>query len=550
MTVDAVSKKLHFKKPISDYISSATCGNIQGNNNNGGPSSEKRMKFDDTVSGSSSKNLLDTPTSSTQSMKSTTATTRKYTLKFEQNAYNTILNKLYVWFENQSATFQFPKETFRYFLVTYSKFIQPKDFINTGSIAKVDKRSKTANQLVNGAILYEYCKGIDTFISSMSRTDSLDIAALKFVVQNNITLPSKIYEILLDITFTPTTYVQDTESTHHKNYSIIPISNNKQMFVLLTSDIVAVYDGHQFIPPTANIEREFNMGLRDSSELKHGEYILLEVMFSSKTKVIDMIKYRCNNCETVPTRYIDRLAKIKEILPNAHLAVINPNATIGDGGYIQKPIEGFGPSYIYHKSNLTAAAIGMFDKNIILGFLSTDDKQQQPTIVVKAKASISNTVFPVASIMPLQQQPHSNEIIYNGEKYKITGDLKDVRLFRKIIPIEFRDGNRLGNLSTRPLSLVSDYKPVTMRKESIMLDDMKKQILANPNLFSQMLLEVVQVVQLDTTTKEKLINQLSSIEVSFDGYENENDSNVQNNKNDMETNDDENDKDDNDKMQQ
>lgn len=509
MIFDNATKQMSFKRPISTYVDNC--------------SSAKYLKFDE-----NSTSVGIPPNSSDN---------------FKSKVYNCIMNKLFVWFENQNATFIFPKELLRYFLATHIKFIKPSDFIETNAIPKADKRGKTVAQLLNGSILYEYAKGFDIFVSSMARSDIGDIQALKFIIQKKITIPSNMYEQSLNIKFTPKPHIQDIECTHREDYSQIMITNNKQMFVLITKNIVMIYDGTIFVAPTTNTEREFTTKLREESKLNEGDYMLLDIMFAVKIRVIDVLQCSLNGKTTLPESYTSRLQLIQRILPGIRLATITTQQRTNnnDCSYIHKPNVGFGPSYIYHKSNLTTAAIGILDKNVILALHDRNDK----SLVVKYKVSISGSASYLLAIMPTiavsipnnnsepqeeqlqsqqtsQPQGPSLTILMDDIPIRIVGDLKDVRLFEKIIPIELKDCNRLGLYSNRPISDVSEYKTNTVRKESAILDDITKQINLNPDLLSQILMKAaVASVTLNDEAKAIIRNILDpKFDISFNGYNN------------------------------
>lgn len=435
--------------------------------------------------------------------------------EFSNRMVNYVVNVLFSWYEAQNANFLFPKEILRYFLASHSKFIKPVDFIDTNLVAKSDKRGKNTAQLINGAILYEYVKGFDTFVSSMSRSDTSDIDALKYIVQKQIKIPLTIYEPLLDITFMPKPHTQDINYTPRENYSQITITNNKQMFVLITKNVIMVYDGVQFVVPNANTEREFNTTMRQKSKLDKDDYMLLDIMFAVKIRVIDVLQYRINKKTTLPSSYSERMKLIQSVLPNLRLANISPQVANVDCSYIQKPNEGFGTSYIYHKSNLTAAAIGLIDKNVVIAFYDPNED----ALVVKNKIAIVGSVSYMLLIMPSELN-HGSTILMDKKNMRIIGDLKNVSLFKRVIPVELKDGNRLGLLSNRSISDVSEYKPNTVRKESAVLDDITKQISLNPELLAQILIKATSTsVHINEETKNIIRNLVDpKIDISFNGY--------------------------------
>ncbi|AYP97898.1 GrBNV gp37-like protein-like protein [Mauternbach virus] len=483
MIIDVKTRKISFKRSIGSYVENF--------------SAAKYLKFDKT-----NKNL----------------DAENHTEQFNAKVYNCVINKLFIWFESQNATFLFPKEMLRYFLSTYIDFIKPVDFIDTNSIQKVDKRGKSIAQLMNGGILYEYAKGFDIFISSMSRSDIGDIQALKFIVEKSINIPSDAYELILNIKFTPKPHTQDLEYKHRENYSQIMITNNKQMFVLITKNIVMIYDGNMFIAPTTNTEREFTVSMRENSKLGDTDYILLDIMFAVKIRVIDVLQCNINGKTELPELYSERLEFIQRMVPNLRLATISQQKLTNDCSYIHKPNSGFGPSYIYYKSNLTAAAIGVVDKNVILAFHDRNEK----TLVVKTKVSISGPVSYMIAIMPVFSTSDTPTILLDDIPMRIIGDIKDARIFKRVIPIELKDFNRLSIYSARPISDIADYKPNVVRKESAILDDMQKQLIQNPHLLAQLLMNFAATHVMIPEESRNIINNIldPKFDITFDGYNN------------------------------
>jgi len=485
MIINVETRKISFNRSISSYVENC--------------SATKYLKFDDMSKNSG---------------------TETHTEQFNSKVYNCVINKLFIWFESQNATFLFPKEMLRYFLSTYLGFIKPSDFIDTNSIQKVDKRGKNIAQLMNGGILYEYAKGFDIFISSMSRSDLGDIQALKFIVEKRINIPSDTYELALNIKFSPKPHTQDSEYKHRPDYSQIMITNNKQMFVLITKNIVMIYDGNIFVAPTTNTEREFTVSMRENSKLGDADYILLDIMFAVKIRVIDVLQCNINGNTKLPELYSERLAFIQKMVPDLRLATISPQKLSNDCSYIHKPNSGFGPSYIYYKSNLTAAAVGVVDKNVILAFQDRNEK----TLVIKTKVSISGPVSYMIAIMPtVVQSDGGPTILLDDVPTRIVGDIKDARIFKNVIPIELKDFNRLSIYSVRPISDVADYKPNAVRKESAILDDIHKQINLNPDLLTQILMKIATTpnMTLNDESRNIIRNILDpKFDISFDGYNN------------------------------
>lgn len=490
MTFDKNSKEMRFKRNIRAYIDEHL------------DSEAKCMR-------------LDQP----HSLKSDIS---EYSSEFRQRTSNYILNMVFEYLEKQGMQFLFPKEMLRFFLATYTHFITPKDFINTTAVIKSEKRAKNSSPLNNGAILQEYTKGFDAFISNMPRSNHNDIKALKFIVENKMSIPHSIYDIITKVKFEPPTYILDPKMEIRPDYSQIVIANAKHLFVLVTSDILLYYDGNQFVVPQVNIEREFTMNVKKSQKLKSGDYMLLEIISSTKMKVVDVLQYSVGKNTTLPSNYAERLTLIQRILPNITIASITQQqsgSNVIDNSCIHKPNDGFGPAYIYHKSNLIAAAIGVVDKTVVLAFL--DDEH---TLVVKSKASINGAVTCCLSVMGYKTRDYSTltdpTIKMDGSEYKIIGDLNGVKLFDHAIAIELKDGNRLGGLSSNVVSKASEYKPVTVKKEAAtLMKDIERQ-LENGDFLTALLKNISTAAITITDDQKNMLKQLLSVDtsVSFAGY--------------------------------
>lgn len=405
---------------------------------------------------------------------------------------------------------------------------------------------KHSSNLTNGTILNEYGKGLDVFIAAMSRSDNTDISALKQVIKRPFCINPKLYAPIVDAEFRRPQLLVDTKSIARPNYAQIPFTNHKQMFVLVNANIVMVYDNQQFVVPSSIVEREFTWTVKQSSRLSNpDDFLILDVLIASKAKVIDVLAYKYNGETTLPQAYDERLNLAKSMLPNIQVATYTSNPwlgkqtdeavtptglmpeasvafaalnTIGSGAssgssssssgsqatetsYISKPLVGFGPTYIYNKYNLTAAAVGISGKAVVLAFFENGELAIKSKTSIVGPLSILLTVKEMQNIPPAptpptdqiedsdkqnsatqQQQQHqltNVTIKHRGSVYPIRGDVRDVQFFKSVLPVELRDGNRLGCISDRDVSSVTDFKPVVVKRDTVMYDDIKHSILQN-----------------------------------------------------------------------
>lgn len=480
VAIDNATKKMQFKKSIADYIGESF------------DSDAKRPKDDTTVFQRSD--------------------------AFQHSVMNVVLTKVFCHFEAADIICLFPKETLKFFLATHSGFISPKDFSNTSGNQKTERRSKSAAPLINGNILCEYTKGFDTFVSNMARSDPDDIKALKFIVEHKISTPKAIYNIINSLEVSPGTYMLDSRSTVRPDYVQILMTNAKHMTVLITSDILMCSDGNQFVPPQINIERDLTTTSRQSSVLKPGDYVLLEVAFAIKSKVIDVLQYRLGKKSELPASYNGRIALLKKILPHMTPACIAQQGAAADVSYIQKPMSGFGQSFIYHKSSLISAAVGILEKTVVLAFL-----ENEKTLVVKTKASIYGPATCSISAMALRESidgPYTDPKIFVGDvEYNIVGDLTGVKLFERAIILELKDGNRLGALSSNSISKASDHKPIVVKKaDGALMKDIERRM-ENEDFLTDLLTNISTAPM--TEDQRAILKRVlyPNTNVSFDNYD-------------------------------
>lgn len=409
------------------------------------------------------------------------------TLKMSERKviFQHIVMGLFAAFEQKNASFIFSKEMLKYFLATYSLFIKPMDFADTNKINKNDRRSKSAGQLMNGAILLEYGKSLDSFITNMSRSEPSDVEALKFILNHKIILPRKMYQLHTTLQIEQPQYNVDTIFHTRDDYATILISNFKRCLMLVTKNTVMMVDNNLCVIPTANIERDFNISLMSKNKLSSTDYVFLDVLLSSKTKVIDIVKYKHGDKTKLPEAYAARMKLIADLFEDIKTVNSLQPITSNEYSYIHKPKMGYGPAYIYHRSNLTAAVIGTSDKHAVLAF---EDKNK--TLVIKTKASIQSPILYTITTLPYSKNKNADNptIKYNGIDYKIVGDYSDVDLYETVLPVECRECNKIAHLSNRPISQVTEYKPVTNTRESLQFEVFQKSMQNNP-LFAKQVVD-------------------------------------------------------------
>lgn len=496
-TIIDEGRSIHFDKPLEKYIISEESQILPLNNNN----TTVLNKTDNT----------------------------KLSVSFRWYITLMIIKELYKIAEIHNIILLFPKEALKYFLATYYNFIKVDDLIDTNKSLKPDKKTKSTS-MPNGSVLCEYTKGFDIFINNMSKYDSDDIKALRFIINNKIQLSPKIYNICHEISVKPHEYNVDKTDIKRNDYVQIIVTNFKHAIVLVTSNIIMIYDGYQFIVPSLSIDKDLTTKLLHNSNLQKHEYLLLDVMLI-KNRVIDILDMQLNNNIPLPLDYNERLKLITDLLPSIKTVNINTNVNaLQDVSYIQKKKYDFGPSYIYNKLHITAAAVGISEKNILLAF-----KENNNTLVYKTKAIISGPLSCMITTVPYQcvttvngsGTNDDNNNILNNQTYTISlGDVvytlnqiePNVHLFKHVIPIELKDQNKLGNLSKNPISKIIDYKPQTTTKDIGLFDNFKKHLEqdAHEHELMDILTSMVKNTSFATPDMKQLMSRLMTPDIHID----------------------------------
>lgn len=476
----------------------------------------------------------------------------QYTDDNASKLLNHVYDILCLELEKQNAIFHFSKEALKFFLVTHSRFLKPSDFINTNEIGnnnndggngggKFDKKSnKNVTMLTCGNILNEYCKDLEKVISNLQRTEQSDIDALKLIVNYKLSLPSIMYTVKNKIQIPSVSYEYAKEDNKKPDHVFIPITSFKRATILVTVDTVLLYDNN-FIVPSNNIEKDFTATILQNSKLKAAEYMVLDISLGVKCKVIDLLatnyneepeneneriswKTRYTHKTVLPSCYDDRIAMVHDILPNVktvnfhtyeqHVKNVNETNALEDFSYIQKPRNGqpTDTSYIYIKPNLTAAVIGIQDINVCLAFIDVEKKQFH----VKTKAVLSGPALFDLGTTPMQKKKINEDnndktIRYGGEIYGLVGDLKSVELFQYVIPIILKDNNKIGAISDRMISTLSEYASIfnTKNQNIIQLHTTDMQ---DPQQMSNFINSIREFAKLNPDFHKNLLSMMQDID--------------------------------------
>lgn len=117
--------------------------------------------------------------------------------KVKSVIYLRMMLLLLVALERINASLHFGRESLKYFLATHQQYVSVSDFVDTNRLNTTCAKLKTTSRLSNGAILVEYSKSKSMFASNLSRCDSADVDAIRFIVKTGMSVSQSIYRYLL-----------------------------------------------------------------------------------------------------------------------------------------------------------------------------------------------------------------------------------------------------------------------------------------------------------------------------------------------------------------
>lgn len=400
--------------------------------------------------------------------------------KVKRVIYLRMMLLLFVALERINASLHFGRESLKYFLATHQQYVSVNDFVDTNRLKTTCAKLKTTSRLSNGAILAEYSKSKSMFASNLSRCDSADVDAIRYIVETGMSVSQSIYRYLLS-DFSDVPYVVEKSESLRPDHVRIPIMNVKRTAMMITDSVVLMFDGKQFTLPSPAVERDITATIFDASRLSSKEYVVFDVLLTSKLRLIDIISTNVKRLNE-PLDYAERLKLLSETFPDIKTVSLNDSKL--DGSYIQKSVYAFTePVYYYQKPNHTLAAVGLQNNTVLLAYeddlgdlvfkLSTVNsgqvslalgavKLQQPAVDATASyAPISDGVADRPTILKIGEDGTWRKVNIVGLAHGT-----DLRLFTKAVRVEWKDGNKLGSLSRNPVTNVSEYKPLTSQKES------------------------------------------------------------------------------------
>lgn len=447
-----------------------------------------------------------------------------------------VVSLLFIALERVNANLQFSREHFKYFLATYKRSVTVSNFVDTNRIktgangGATAKKLKSTARLQNGAILLEYAKSPYMFASNLSRCEPTDVEALRLIVENDISVSPTIY-LSIPCRLHDVHYNVDKIDTQRPDHVRIPIMNFKRATLLVSEFIVLLYDGAQFVLPTPNIERDITAVMISSAGLKRKENVVLDVLLSSKLRVIDIIGTNKEDFY-IPEDYAKRLKTIAETFQGIKTVTLDEN--FDGGSYLQKSkFRHDAPVYIHYKPNHTLAAVGMRNNTVFLAYQDDNgDLAYRLNTVNSGPASLALCVATLqasqsgASTKTVEATPTitlEDDESNDKKQVRVLGleNETDVQLFSSVIRIELKDGNALGSLSANPVTNLREYKPPASSKDAngatVPSIDNLTAIFNDPNNYGNVLKALTKSTQFDAYIKgmHSDVVSLGSVELGY-----------------------------------
>nr|WOJ45352.1 GrBNV gp37-like protein [Apis mellifera nudivirus] len=435
-----------------------------------------------------------------------------------EEEYLKILMRTLADIENAHGQMHFSKEALKFYLATYTNLVRPMDFNNArnmtnstvlnrnnggGSGGGGGGKKRPETQLASGAILGEYIRSLDTFLLNLSRATYNDTCALRLMLEHKISLPRRIYtEANLTQPFVDIAYVEiatppqpplssntENDDNTHVCLSLGNSGQFKRCAVLLTRNIILVYDGQQFSMPSALIEREIGTSLLLA--LPANKRYIIDMLLSGsggsgKCRIIDVLEESTTTTtSTTAKNYKERMSTMQELIPNLrHVEQIEDETQPQQENRIY-----IGPNNKYYFCPMPwpiAVAVGLQNRRVLLAFVDTTPTTTTTTtneeyLRVRLRCSlINNTLIALLSRNRNAITTTTTTTINNNLGFINLPDGRRMRviyeqsrqphedddmciLFDEAIPIELRDTNgvpKIGAIThTRQLTKSSDYRP-------------------------------------------------------------------------------------------
>lgn len=404
--------------------------------------------------------------------------------------YLKVYNCLFVAFERENINVSFLREHLRFFLATYKNFVTLEDFkctnkqqqetnntsaINSNSNKPIVPKNKAKNILHNGNILVEYFKSPASFQNNLCRCNNTDADALRYVTNFGIELPQNIYKPMM-LMFNEQIVNNKTNDTH-EGYVKLSFNGTKHYVICCTENIFLIWDGMQYTLPTTVMEKDITATMLYKICRPTELYAVQVLICGNKPKIADVVYSESPFEERTFVKgqtYAERQRRFKQIFKNWDLVKIEPDDYNDSNAQVPNIYD---PSkvknrYIFVKPGQIVAAVGMDKQNVLLAY-----RRLNGDVDYEYKLKIMNAGPASGTLMC---QPKRRTSIKSDE---INGDFITIRdtnnrtvrvhkfpvsddsyIFKRIVPVELRDGLKLGSYMIGPINDLSEYKQINIQK--------------------------------------------------------------------------------------
>lgn len=391
--------------------------------------------------------------------------------------YLNVFNCLFVALERENINVTFSREHLRYFLATYHKLVSLDDFKyinkrNCGDDAATMKKNKSKNILHNGSILLEYVKSPATFQNNLSRCNVDDADALRYAINVGMTLPENIYKPL-SLPVNDQIVINKTND-FHEGYVKLMFNGTKHYVICFTENVLLIWDGTQFTIPSVHAEKDITATLLYDTCKENDLYILQTVVCGNRLKIADVIYASTPSSPTdlfvSGLAYVERQRLFKKLFKNWDIVKIendnygNSNIQVPDVYYCDKAAN----RYVFTKPGQIVAAVGVDKQNVLIAFKRTDDDDLE--FKIKILNSGPASVILLAQPMRFMSKDRDDKFVRirdpNGNNVKLY-ELpynNEVRIFKKYVPVELRDGTKLGSYMIGQIDDVTEYRQQNLQK--------------------------------------------------------------------------------------
>lgn len=427
---------------------------------------------------------------------------------YKESTLLTLFNNWVGILEQKCVSFNFQPSLLRYFMATCKDFIRMDDFMHTNLVTGYKNQKKSANY----SILFDYFKSPSDFASNLNKCDKNDIDGLKLVVENALFLPKQTIARFMDIKKISNYIYYNVHSVKELPYDIntylkIPLSNYKLALLFISKDFIFLFDGANFVPVPANIEKNFTRKVLDEIGLNTSkEFIILEIMYASTLKIVDL--YESNIFSAAS--YNERVRWLASLFHNIKIASTVDQLS-NETNYLLKPTTGFHEkSYIYNRPPLTLAVVGFEGRHCKLAYLGDDHN-------LEYKINTNLTGWPSVKILTSNYKSAAQIFSEKGyldttignSTFRIDGlsdHTQDLFILETAIIVEIKEQHKLDNICKKQevdaISHVSEYQA----------ERITPQVNGVPSLLNMNPLDIIKYLATNYPKFTELKNELTSID--------------------------------------